>query len=223
MKFAKVLGFSVAAVLAVMAMSAASASATKICSANQTGSAAACTSGFLYGTDILSTDTLKGGLITKSVLKAPGLPEIVCESAGVGGGIHSDGTAGSITELSFSKCVAAGLACTVTTATPYEATASNAVNETGSNGTLTVTIPLAKAISIVCGTIVKCSVSGTAKGSLYNPENEKAPGGKHSFATANFTATSGSKLTGCGTGEDTYTSGYEINPTAAGAGALHIE
>lgn len=223
--------FGLAAVLALMAVAiagAAPASATKVCSANKTGTAAACTSGFEYGTNILSTDTLTGGLVTESVLIAPGLPEIVCNSASVAGKAPSSAAgaiSGEITSLAFSECEAAGFECEVTTHAPYPAKASNTANQAGSNGTMEVTIAneAAKRIHIVCGGVVNCEVHGTAKGSLYNPGNANAPGGAHAFATVNFNAGSGSTLSGCGVGNDTYISGYEINAANGAAGALHIE
>jgi len=236
MRSIKMLGVAALAALAATAfIGVASASATQVCSANQTGSAAGCAgSGFLYGTDVLTTDTLSGHLVpgTTSDVSNSAIVTISCTSSSVAGGVSSDGANGAITDLKFpdpngGSCSEGPVnTCTITTHPNYPATVTDTPNEPGSDGTFTVTIPPDQAVNVVCAGAVTCDVSGTAQGSLYNPSNESAPGaplGGYGYATASFTANSGSSLSGCGVGEDTYTALYEIDAGDASAGVLHIE
>jgi hypothetical protein len=231
MRSIKKLSLAAAAVMAVMAFAGAgAASATTICSANNTGSpgAACSTGGWKYGTDINATDLLTGALRsgTTAVLTSPS-GTVTCTGSNVTAGIRSDGTSGSISGLTFTGCdTKVGIftfSCTVTVnSLPYPATASWLSNATNAiNGRLSVTASAVN-VNINCASgIVNCTVTASSNPAidLFNPGNSAAPGSPTDTNAEGFA--NNIPLNGCG-GAATWRAIYEITGEN-GSGAIHIQ
>lgn len=225
MRRIKMLVAASAAALLVLGVAAIPASATQICSVNDTsGGLSPCSpssDGWLYGTDINSADTLNGSLVGTTSTLNDSIVDVNCTASTADGSADSDGTNGSITTLSYSNCTTAlGASCVVTTSPPYPASATDTADETGSNGTLEVNV--ANGVNVNCGSALDCTVTGTAQASLWNPGNSSAPGGSETYDQATFDSSSGSNLSGCGVGQDGYTATYELAAGNSSAGALSI-
>jgi hypothetical protein len=183
----KMLGLAVVAALSLTAfIGVASASATELCSTNNTGGVgngcAAFASAFKFGTNINAADTIAGSNLGNAVLTTTS-GNITCTGSTFTASFPSTGGAGSVSSLVWSGCTTTISGCTavnsVTSVTPITAslTGNGATGTTGPHGTVSLTHPTTT-VSLTCfGAGVSCVYAGgdTVTANVYNYNDTNKP------------------------------------------------
>jgi hypothetical protein len=225
----KMLGLAALAALSLTAfIGVASASATELCSTNNTGGAgngcAAFGSAFKFGTNINAADTIAGSNLGNAVLTTTS-GTITCTGSTFTASFPSTGGAGSVTSLAWTGCTSTITGCTVsgvTSVTPITASlaGNGAVGTTGPHGTVSLTNP---STTVNCGGGVTCTYAGanTVNASVYNYNDTNKPVATNAHAQANINQTVNKSAGGflCpASGTETVT--YQLIPNNGGGDLL---